>query len=196
MAEFELTEEERRQVLLNRAARDPSGANRLPQLSDFADPERPWGEFPPPNPPTVKRLPDPRDWVERQQRGATSVGPQNYLDGVRNPKKDPIQAGIDAQPAFVAAMRDPNVLERRVRGLQRTNINEWAVAAETKGANRYVDGVVASRPKLERGITEYHSFLSAHLATLDRMPNASPADRDRRVIENLHALRGFRDRGR
>ena len=196
MPNYELTADEAELIRARREDREPREAVRLPTLADFADPERPWGEMPKANPPTVTRLPDPRSWVERQQRGATSVGPQNYLDGVRSPKADPIQAGIDAQPAYVASMRDPNVLERRVRGLQRTNMQEWAAKAESIGVSRYADGVVASKPKLERGIAEYHGFLQNHLATLDRMPSATSADRDRKVIENLHGLRAFKNRPR
>ncbi len=194
MVEMNLTEAEAELVHLSRAG--PEGGHKLPTLADYSDPERLWGQSPAPNPPVVKRLPDPREWVERQQRGATSVGQANYLDGIRAPKKDPIQAGIDSQDAYVSAMRQPEVLARRVTGLQRTNINEWAAKAEAVGAGRYAEGVVASRPKLERGVEAYHGFLQQHLATIDRLPNATVADRNRRVIENLNGLRAFRNQRR
>ena len=191
MANMELTADEAELIRARRTGREP--APRLPTLADYADPNRPFGESPAANPPTVQRLPSVTSWVDRQQRGATSVGPQNYLDGVRAPRKDPIQAGIDAQPAYVAAMRDPNVLERRVTGLGRTNINEWAAKSEAVGASRYAEGVVASKPKLERGVRDYHSFLENHLSVLDRMPSATPGDRERRMVENLRGLRNFKD---
>mgnify|MGYP001566212663 FL=1 len=194
MVRMNLSDEEAERVRASRAA--PEGGHRLPTLADYADPNRPWGQSPAANPPVVKRLPDPREWVERQQRGATSVGQANYLDGIRSPKKDPIQAGIDSQDAYTAAMRDPAILARRVTGLQRTNINEWAAKAEAVGAGRYAEGVVASRPKLERGVESYHSFLTGHLATIDRLPNATVADRNRRVLENLNGLRAFKNQRR
>lgn len=194
MVEMNLTEAEADLVRSRRTGAE--SGHKLPTLADYADPNRPWGESPAANPPVVQRLPTARDWVERQQRGATSVGQANYLDGIRSPKKDPIQAGIDAQDSYVTAMRDPNILARRVTGLQRTNINEWAAKAEAVGAGRYAEGVVASRPKLERGVDVYRGFLEQHLATIDRLPNATVADRNRRVIENLNGLRAFKNQRR
>lgn len=141
----------------------------------------------------VRRLISPQEWVEKQQQGVTSVGQSRYVAGVNNPKKDPIEAGIAAQPAYDAAMSNPQIRARRVRGLARTNLAEWTAAATNKGANRYVEGATASREKLTRGVQRYHGFLQQHVATLDNMPAATPQDRERKMVENLRGLRGFKD---
>jgi len=143
----------------------------------------------------VRRLISPQEWVEKQQQGVTSVGQSRYTAGVNNPKKDPIEAGIAAQPAYDAAMSNPAIRQRRVAGLRRTNIQEWTAAATAKGANRYVEGATASRDKLARGIGRFHGFLTQHVASLDAMPAATPSDRERKMIENLRGLRSFKDQG-
>ncbi len=191
MSMMELTADEEAEIRAARTGQPPPDKPKMPTVADFAT--QPFGQYPPPNPPNVQRIPDVNAWVDKQQRGATTVGPQNYLDGIRTPRKDPIQAGIDAQPAYVAAMRDPAVLARRATALGRTNMNEWAAKAEAVGVSRYADGVVASKPKLQRGVQAYHDFLASHLANLDRMPSATTADRDRKVLANLQGLRGFKN---
>ena len=133
------------------------------------------------------------DWVANQQQGVQSVGQSRYLQGVRTPKRDPIQAGIAAQPAYDAAMSNPTIRARRVTALQRTNMNEWAAITEAVGPNRYVEGSVAARPKLERGVARYRQFLEQHVARLDSMPSTTSADRTRKMVENLEGLRKFKE---
>ena len=142
--------------------------------------------------PTVQRLPDPQQWVEKQIRNIQAVGEQNYREGVQRPRKDPIAAGIAAQPAYEHAMRDANVLRRRVTGLQRTNMSEWSERSQTIGASRLVEGVTARREKIERAVTAYHAKLTQYLTRIDAMPNVTDADRVNRMIENVKGLKAMK----
>lgn len=142
--------------------------------------------------PNVQRLPDPAQWVEKQLRNMQAVGEQNYREGVQRPRKDPIKAGIEAQPAYEHAMRDPAVLRRRVTGLQKTNMSEWSERAQTIGASRLVEGVMARRDKIQRAVESYHSKLLQHLTRIDALPNTTDADRERRMIENLKGLKAMK----
>jgi len=89
-------------------------------------------------------------------------------------------------------MRDQNVLKRREAGLRRTNMEEWGLQCETIGASRLVEGVTSRRPKVERAVAALHSKLSTHLRAIDAMPNVTPADRERRMVENLRGLRAMK----
>lgn len=154
--------------------------------------QRRWGEFAPANPPTVVPLKDVGTIVAKQIDNFSAVGATNYLRGVASPRADPIAEGIRAQPAYEAAMRDPNVLKRRVTGLQRTNMAEWGLAAETKGAARIVDGVIAARPKIERFWQDWHPRLQSHVTKIRSMPRVTAADRKQRMIANLDGLIAIR----
>jgi len=192
MANLDLSPDELAYIEARRAGENNPDGPGHPQ--PMAEGTRAWGQLEPPNPATVTRLIPPTDWVEKQLRNLSAVGEQNYREGITRPKKDPIQAGIAAQPAYEAKMRDPAVLARREAGLRRTNIDEWAFLAETLGAPRLVQGVVQRRGKVERAVTSLHSFLSQHLQRIDAMPNVTDADRERRMVENLRGLRGFKSR--
>ncbi|MGH6999375.1 MAG: hypothetical protein ACREEO_14365 [Phenylobacterium sp.] len=153
---------------------------------------REWGVAPPANPPTVTRLVGPQEWVGKQLRNIQAVGEVNYREGITRPKKDPIQAGIAAQGAYEAKMRDPAVLKRREHKLRQTNMEEWASMAERVGASRLVQGVVERQFKIERAVGNLHPKLAAHLQRIDAMPNVTDADRERRMVENLKGLKALK----
>lgn len=141
---------------------------------------------------TVQRLPDPDQWVDKQLRNIQAVGQQNYAEGVLRPRKNPIEAGIAAQPAYEHAMRDPEVLRRRVLGLQRTSMNEWATRSVEIGAGRLVEGVMARQDKIRDRVRSYHALLSQHLQRIDAMPSTTDADRIRRMVANVEGLKAMK----
>ena len=167
-------------------------APAAPLGEEPAEGQRRWGEFAPPNPPTVTPIKDIGTIVNKQLDTFAAVGATNYLTGIATPKADPIAAGIKAQPAYEAAMRDPNVLKRRVVGLQRTSMAEWGQAAETKGAARIAEGVAAARPKIERFWQDFYPRLQGHVNKIRAMPAVTPADRKNRMIANLDGLRALK----
>ncbi len=177
---------------LQRRRREDPIAGTAGQPMPYDASKRPWGEAPPANPPTVQRLPTAEQWVGKQLRNLQAVGEQNYREGITRPKKDPIQAGIAAQGAYEAKMRDPAVLKRREAGLRRTNSDEWASMSERVGAGRLVQGVTERQFKVERAVGALVGKLSTHLQRIDSMPNVTDADRERRMVENLRGLKAFK----
>lgn len=171
-------------------------APAAPPGEEPAPGQRRFGESAPPNPATVVALKDASSIVNKQMDNFSAVGATNYLRGIATPKGDPIEEGIRAQPAYEAAMRDPNVLKRRVDGLRATNIQEWAQAAETKGATRIAEGVAAARPKIERFWATWQPLLLSHVQRIRAMPNVTPADRKNRMVANLEGLRAMHGRAR
>ena len=172
---------------------------RMPAAPPGEEPapgQRRWGEFPPPNPASVTPLKDAAAIVSKQMDNFAAVGATNYLLGAQSPKADPILAGIAAQPAYEAAMRDPNVLKRRVTGLQATNMGEWITQIEQKGVNRISEGVAAARPKIERFWSAWHPRLLAHVNKVRSMPSVTAADRKNRMIANLDGLIALKGQGR
>lgn len=150
---------------------------------------RRFGEAPPPNPPTVQRLPTATQWRDKQIGNLQAVGQTNYAAGITRPKKDPIAAGVAAQAKYEAEMRKPEVLKRRETELKKTSMDEWASMAERIGAGRLVEGVTQRVYKVERFLTGYVPKLESHLRTVDALPDVTDADRERRMLENLRGLK-------
>ena len=190
MTTVDLTEEELAIINERRSHSTPSN----PEARGYPPPEgdRKWGEAPPPNPATVTRLIPASEWVNKQVGNLQAVGETNYRAGITRPKKDPIQAGIAAQPAYEAAMRDPATLKRRETGLKRTNMEEWASMTERVGAPRLVQGVTERQYKVERFVQTWQPRLEAHLRRIDSLPAVTDADRERKMVENLKGLRALK----
>lgn len=187
-----LTEEEKAEM--DRLMIKMGVEETTPGPQDINDPNREFGAAPTPNPPTIKRVLDPADWVDKQVKTMEAVGRDNYLRGIKNPKKDPIKAGIAAQPKYEAKMKDPKVLARRAEQLAKTNMDEWAVMAETLGADKLVDGVVKRKHKIERFVAKFQPLLKAHLAKIDAMPDATAAEREAKMLENKRGLEKLKGR--
>jgi len=178
------------QLLLNKA--NGGGEATAPGHLPPQPAERKWGDAPVPNPPTVTRVLDPQAWVDKQIGNLEAVGEANYRVGITMPKKDPIKAGIAAQPLYEKQMRDPAVLKRRQAALEKTNMEEWAAMAESVGAENLVRGVTARRHKVERFVGAYNPLLKQHLAKIDAMPAVTDADMERRMIENRRGLKALK----
>ena len=142
----------------------------------------------------VRRVKSPDQWVADQIANVRAVGAQRYMTGVLNPKKDPIVAGIAAQPRYEAAMMNREVLQRRVSGLRKTNMQTWANMSVAVGAGRLAEGVELHRDKIESFVRGYAPALEAHLQVIDRLPNVTSADRNRKMIENVEGLRKMKGR--
>ncbi len=181
-------EQEKMYVLMAKMEGNPNPAPPGPDVNEG----REWGAAPVANPAVVSRVIDPATWVNKQIDTITSVGRQNYLIGVKSPRKNPITAGIAAQGKYENKMKDPAVLKRRVDGLNKTNMDEWVQMAETRGADNLVSGVVSRRYKIERAVGKLQPMLKAHLATIDAMNDVTSSDREAKMIANKRGLEAMK----
>lgn len=173
---------------LERLMRKLENENPVVEAPPPDDSGRAFGEAPAPNPSTITRVLEPVDWVDKQIKTMEAVGRDNYLRGIKHPKKDPIKAGILAQPKYEAKMKDPKVLARRAEQLAKTNIDEWTAMAETLGADKIVDGVVKRKFKIERWVAKFQPMLKAHLVKIDAMADVTEADREAKMLANKRGL--------
>jgi len=140
----------------------------------------------------VRRLISPQDWQKRQLDTLNAVGQANYKLGVQNPRKDPIQAGIAAEDSWRNGLKAAQDRNARVKGLEKTNMAEWAGYAENIGAGKLVEGVTKRAAKVSKFLTSYVPLLTDTVQKLDQMPTATASDRNAKVIANLEALRALK----
>ena len=137
----------------------------------------------------VTRILSPDEWKKRQLNTLKAVGQTNYSQGISMPKKDPIEAGIAAQPRYEAQMKKDEVLKRREAALKATNMTDWFNYSANIGAGRLVDGVVKREKKVDKFVRGWQPVLADHVATIDAMPDVTDSDREQRVLENLRGLK-------
>lgn len=140
----------------------------------------------------VKRILSPTEWADRQVKNLKAVGEDSYKVGIASPKKDPIQAGIDAQDRYEKMMKDDAVLARRKAALEKTNMAEWYKYSSELGAGRLVEGVEKRKAKVTAFVTAFQPQLLDHVSKIDALPDVSDKDREDRMLENLRGLKALK----
>jgi hypothetical protein len=144
----------------------------------------------------VTRLLPPDEWRKRQIGTLKDVGEKNYRQGISMPKKDPIQAGIDAEAVYAARTKAAIEEQRRAKALRGVTMQEWYGYADVIGAPKLVDGVVKREPKVKKFIDSWVPLLESHLANIDRMPKATDKDAEEKMLANLRGLKALHGKWR
>jgi len=142
-------------------------------------------------PVNITRLIPPAEWRKRQLETLKAVGQRNYEAGVDMPKKDPIKAGIDAEPLWAERIKLAIEKGRRKAKLAKVTVDEWNGYCHVF-ANKLVDGVVKREAKVAAFIDAWHPKLLSHLSKIDAMPAVTDADMEARMLENLRGLKALK----
>jgi len=139
----------------------------------------------------VKRLMSPTDWRALQLKNLEATGESTYRQKIASPKKDPIDAGVKAQPKYVNEMKKDAVLARREAGLKATSMAEWYAYAQAIGAGRLVDGVKLREKEVADFLGAYQPMLGTLLADIDGKPVTTDKEREDKVLANLRGLKAL-----
>lgn len=140
----------------------------------------------------VTRILPPDEWRKRQIDTLKAVGQTNYSQGISRPKKDPIEAGIEAEDKWAARIREAIEERRRAKALQATNMTEWFNYASQIGSGRLVEGVTKREAKVDRFVKAWQPILADHVSKIDAMPAVTDADMEARMLENLRGLKALK----
>lgn len=140
----------------------------------------------------VTRILPPDEWRKRQIDTLKAVGQTNYSQGIARPKKDPIEAGIEAEEKWAARIREAIDEQRRKKALAATNMQEWFNYASQIGAGRLVEGVTKREAKVDRFVKAWQPILADHVAKIDQMPAVTDSDMEARMLENLRDLKALK----
>jgi len=135
----------------------------------------------------VTRLLKPEEWIKRQIGNLKAVGVPNYRVGIAFPKDDPIKAGIDADPVWQAETKKAMEEGRRVKGLARSNIDEWYAYSQAF-SDRLEGGVVTREKEVHDFVKPWQPMLLAHLAEIDKLPKVTLRERIDKAVKNIESL--------
>jgi hypothetical protein len=139
----------------------------------------------------VVRILPPDEWRKRQINTLKSVGQTNYTQGISMPKKDPIEAGIDAEDLYAARIKNAVDKKLRAAGLQATNMQDWYKYASDIGAGKIVDGVVKREAKVANFVGKWVPLLSDHVSKLDAMKVTTDGEAEQKMVTNLRGLKAL-----
>lgn len=134
-----------------------------------------------PHNPVTKKVKSADRWV-RQQIDSAVAASSKWLEGVNNPARSPIAAGIDADPKWKDKMEQAIREDRRKKGLMKSSDAEIIAHANALGTGVYSSGVTAREDKVRRIVTELQPLAQSVSDTIQGMSDKTDADREKRLL--------------
>lgn len=112
---------------------------------------------------------DRASWTDKYGRRAT-VAQSDYENGIKKPRRDPVDAAIAAKETMVARHNEAMASGAWEDGLRFSGTEGWREASLKKGAPRFSTGVQFGLPKVRAFAEAFAPHLEQGLASVDAMP--------------------------
>jgi len=107
----------------------------------------------------------------------------DWLEGVKNPSRNPIEAAIAAAPKWKDRLSQAIKDGKYEKGLAKSSAAEIIEVAEKIGASGYATGVRARESKIKRVFNELQPLQQAVSDTIQNMPDGTDAEREKRLLQ-------------
>lgn len=134
-----------------------------------------------PHNPVTKKVKSADRWAKQQVESAMAASGK-WLDGVRNPSRSPIAAGIDADDKWKDKMKEAISQDRRKKGLMKTSDAEIVAVAEKLGSGVYSAGIEARTAKVSKVVNELQPLAQSVSDAIQGMSDKGDADREKRLL--------------
>lgn len=138
---------------------------------------------------------DPAKIAAKQVRRAQEAS-ADYIEGVQSVTEAPgVKAARkkDKLKANFNAAVDSGKWEENVKSVSR---EDWIATTTNKGGARYAAGVEEARAKIQAFQEDLQQYLQSTKADIDNMPDATPEQRDAKMLANVRRMRKFKRRNR
>lgn len=126
-------------------------------------------------------------WAQR-----TAGAGEAYASGIRNARRDPMQAAKAAKATYVARVQEAAANGKYERGLDRVTRAEWERASIEKGQSRLASGAQASQGKMGDFMGKFLPHAEQVSQQVRGMPNATMEDRLNRMVANARGNAKFK----
>ena len=120
-------------------------------------------------------------WASQQVDNAVKAA-DDWLDGVKNPSRDPVAAAIDSAAKWEDKMSTAIKEGRFVKGLKKVPTGEVAAIATAVGSGAFSTGITARKSKIDRVVGELQTLAQSASDTIQAMPDKTDADREKRLL--------------
>lgn len=135
-----------------------------------------------------KKVKSAERWASQQIENA-KAGSKDWLDGINNPSRDPVEAAKAAAPKWKNAMEKAIKDDRFKKGLDKTSTAQIQATANKLGTGVFEQGIEARTDKIKEAVRRRQAVAQSISDSIQSMPDATESDRDKRVLENLKKMR-------
>jgi len=145
------------------------------------------------NPVTLgPRVLSPEDWAAKQA-GRASAAADTWAANVKKPRKNPVEAALKADGKRKDKLQEAEKAGKWAKAMKKVDLDEMYLTIDKVGAAGYRAGVEARTGKISRVYKELQPMVAALAGSIDAMPDATDADREKRL---LAARRGMIEIGK
>jgi hypothetical protein len=138
------------------------------------------------------RVIPPDEWANKQISRATAAA-SDWEKNVARPRKNPIEAAIQANDKRKDRLAEAEKQDKWKKKMAKVDLDEMYTIIKNVGASGYSNGIQARAPKVQRVVKDLQPMVAALAASIDSMPQATDADREKRL---LAARRGMIEIGK
>jgi len=133
-----------------------------------------------PGNPVTRKVKSADRWAGQQIKNAVDAA-DDWLDGVKNPSRNPIDAAIAAKDKFLDRLKQALDAGKWEKGLAKSSQAEIIEIATKVGTGAYSTGVSARESKIKRVVGELQPLVQGVSDTIQAMPDKSDAEREKRL---------------
>jgi len=134
-----------------------------------------------PGNPVTKKVKSADRWATQQVKNAQDAA-DDWLDGVKNPSRNPIEAAIAAKDKWEDRLKQAIADKKYEKGLAKSSPAEIIDIATKVGSGAYSTGVGARENKIKRVVNELQPLVQSASDTIQAMPDKTDADREKRLL--------------
>jgi len=134
-----------------------------------------------PGNPVTKTVKSAERWATQQIDNAKAAS-KDWLDGVKNPSRNPIESAIAAKEKFLDRLKAALDAGKWEKNLAKSSLAEIIEVAGKVGTSAYETGVGARETKIRKRVGELQPLVQSVSNTIQAMPDKSDVDREKRLV--------------
>jgi hypothetical protein len=115
---------------------------------------------------------------------------QSYIDSINDVKESPGKKAARKKEKYRA-----NVLasvDKWAANVADQDLGDWQAITTKKGGERIASGMEEARPKILAFQQQFQPFIAGVKKELDEMPDATPEQREQKMLANVRKMRAFK----
>lgn len=133
-----------------------------------------------PGNPVTKKVKDPTRWAAQQIKNAKDAA-DDWLDGVKNPSRNPIEAALAANDKRLDRLKASIDAKKWEKNLAKVSPTDIIDVATKLGSGVYSSGVEARTAKINKRVGEIQPLVQSVSDAIQALPDKTDADREKRL---------------
>jgi len=134
-----------------------------------------------PGNPVTKKVKDATRWASQQVKNAVDAR-EDWLDGVKNPSRNPIEAALAANEKRIDRLKQSLDAKKWEKNMAKVSPAEIVEVATKLGSGVYSAGVEARTSKIQKRVNELQPLVQDVSNTIQGMSDKTDADREKRLL--------------